>query len=196
MCGFEVSMYARKDSVLAKVLYNTAARKETPEPTRLTMNDIKVINLFAGKQPDGQSVVEQVRVVPTENDRFRLVQSPAFVQGLASGDEIRYDEKDNSFELVSHSGNLCLRVLARQGLELIRDNLNAELIKLGAELDYANERLLVYSIHVSCGFKEIEAVLNKHVGKDENSLWRYGNVYDPSDGSTPLNWWLDLDKDV
>ena len=32
------------------------------------------------------------------------------------------------------------------------------------------------------------------VGRDGQSAWMYGNVYDPADGETPLNWWLDLLK--
>ena len=158
------------------------------------MNELHVINLFAGKRPDGEAVVEQIRVVKLESGHYRLVQSPAFVQGIASGDEIRYDSKDNSFELIKHSGNLAIRVFARQNLSALEENLRAPIEKLGGELDFNNERMLVFSIHVSCGFKEIEAILNKHVSPD-HAAWFYGNVYDPTDGTTPLNWWLDLDEE-
>ena len=54
--------------------------------------------------------------------------------------------------------------------------------------------MLVYSIHVSCGFSAIENILNEFVGRDGQSAWMYGNVYDPADGETPLNWWQDLLK--
>jgi hypothetical protein len=27
-----------------------------------------------------------------------------------------------------------------------------------------------------------------------NTIWYYGNVYDPEDGETPLEWWLDFDN--
>lgn len=156
------------------------------------MSELQVINLFAGKRPDGQDVVEQIRVIKTENEHYRLVQSPAFVQGLASGDEIKYDSSDNSFELIKHSGNVAIRIFARTGLEALRDNLRAALEKLGGELDYANDRMMIFSIHVSCGFKETEAILNKHITAESESMWVYGNVYDPKDGTTPLNWWMDL----
>lgn len=158
-------------------------------------NELHIINLFAGKRPDGQDVVEQIRVVKTENDSYRLVQSPAFVQGLASGDEIRYDEKDNSFELLKHSGNLAIRIFSRNDVTVLRDNIRAKLEKLGAELDFENERMLIFSIHVSCGFKEIEKVLDHYINDPEDAAWRYGNVYDPADGTTPLNWWEALDKE-
>jgi hypothetical protein len=65
---------------------------------------------------------------------------------------------------------------------------------LGGDLDLETPRMLVYSIHVSCGFNTIEDILNRAVGNDGQSAWLYGNVYDPADGQTPLNWWLDLLK--
>ena len=65
---------------------------------------------------------------------------------------------------------------------------------LQAALERETPRMLGYSIHVSCGFDAIEAILNHYVGQDGQSLWMYGNVYDPTDGQTPLNWWLDLLK--
>lgn len=159
------------------------------------MSELKVINLFAGKRPDGQDVVEHVRVIETEKKTYRLVKSPAFAHGIASGDEISYDVSDNSFELVSRSGNLCIRIYVRENMEAIKNNTVSAIEKLGGELDYDNERMLVFTIHVSCGFKNIEAILTKHCADTATTLWRYGNVYDPADGTTPLNWWLDLDSD-
>jgi len=159
------------------------------------MNELQVIGLYAGKRPDGQDVVEQIRVQLTEQKTYLLVQSPAFIQGLASGDEISFDSKDNSFELLKHSGNLAIRVFAKHNIEGIKDDLTGVLEKLGGELDFANDRMLVFSIHVSCGFKEIEKILNTRVGEHSQSAWVYGNVYDPKDGTTPLNWWQKLDDD-
>ncbi len=159
------------------------------------MNELHVINLFAGKQADGQNVVEQVRVAKTGENSYRLVKSPAFVHGLAAGDEIEYDATDNSFGLLMHSGNLCIRVFARAGMDRLRNEIVSAIEKLGGELDFGNERMLIFSIHVSCGFKQIEEILNKYVGERSQSAWFYGNVYDPEDGSTPLNWWLDLGVD-
>lgn len=158
------------------------------------MNELQVLSLHAGKRPDGQDVVEQIRVRLTENKTYRLVQSPAFVQGLASGDEISFDSRDNSFELIKHSGNLAIRVFCRGDLEQLKDSMLGDMEKLGAELDFSNERLMLFSIHVSCGFNLIEEILNKHVGEKTQSMWVYGNVYDPQDGSTPLNWWQNLEE--
>lgn len=161
---------------------------------KFAMNALEVIEIFAGYRPDGQTVVERLPVKVLEDDSCQLVKSPAFVQGLASGDVIKLQEDRQQFELVRHSGNLAIRVLAMEGLEDIAEALIAELEKLGGALDSETERLLVFSIHVSCGFGQIEDILNRYCNELEECSWTYGNVYDPKDGTTPLNWWQEILK--
>ncbi len=158
------------------------------------MKALQVIELFAGNGPDGRPVVETVRVRQLEDDQLQLVQSPAFVRGLASGDRIRYDGKSREFELVQRSGNLCVRVFSRRDIEALMELLVPELEKLGAELDLQTPRMLVFSIHVSCGFTAVEQLLNDAIADDPDTTWMYGNVYDPVDGVTPLNWWQSILK--
>ncbi|WP_250461669.1 DUF4265 domain-containing protein [Microbulbifer litoralis] len=157
------------------------------------MAALQIIELFAGIDPDGQPVVERLQVRVNEDDSCQLVRSPAFIKGIASGDTIKVDRDSQQFELVRRSGNLAVRVLCRGDSAALSDKLTPQLEKLGGELDMENPRLLVYSIHVSCGFAEIEEILNS-VCDGANSLWNYGNVYDPEDGQTPLNWWVDILK--
>lgn len=159
-----------------------------------TMNALQVIELFAGQRPDGQTVVERLPVKVLEDNSCQLVKSPAFVQGLAGGDRIRLQEDKNQFELVKRSGNLSVRVVAREELEDIAEGLTAELEKLGGSLDAETRHMLVFTIHVSCGFGTIEAILNRHCDSIEDCIWTYGNVYDAMDGQTPLNWWQDILK--
>jgi len=140
------------------------------------MTALQVIELFAGNDPQGQPIVERLAVRQNEDDSFQLVKSPVFIRGIASGDTVK------------------LLPDSKEGLEQINEQLTPKLEKLGGELDLENARVLVYSIHVSCGFKTIEALLNQYVGTDEHSMWVYGNVYDPADGTTPLNWWHDILK--
>jgi hypothetical protein len=158
------------------------------------MNALQVIELFAGHRPDGQTVVERLPVKVLEDDSCQLVKSPAFVPGLASGDQIRLKEDKSQFELIKRSGNLAIRVFAYEGLDEIAEDLTAELEKLGGSQDTETERMLVFSIHVSCGFGAIEDILNRHCNSIEDCLWTYGNVYDPNDGQTPLNWWQEILK--
>lgn len=158
------------------------------------MNALQTIEIFAGFNPDGQSIAEKIQVSVLDNGDYQLVRSPAFVKGLASADIIKFDVKDQSFEIVKHSGNVCIRVFAKEDMTTLAQDLTAEIEKLGGELDIQNDRFAVFSIHVSIGFKAIEALLNDLVGEDTESAWFYGNVYDPKDGVTPLNWWLDILK--
>jgi len=158
------------------------------------MKALQVIELFAGLGANGKPIVEKLPVRELETGELQLVQSPAFMKGLASGDVIRCDVPNQEYEIVQRSGNLSVRVFSRDSIEALGDLLTPELEKLGGELDLETPRMLVYSIHVSCGFSTIEDLLNRYVGKDGRSAWMYGNVYDPVDGQTPLNWWQDILK--
>jgi Domain of unknown function (DUF4265) len=158
------------------------------------MKALQVIELFAGMGAKGNPIVEKLRVRELDNGHLQLVQSPAFVKGLASGDVIRCDSPTQEFEIVQRSGNLSLRIFSRGDITPLLEALTPELEKLGGELDIETPRVLVYSIHVSCGFSVIENILNRYVTKDANSSWMYGNVYDPIDGHTPLNWWQEILK--
>lgn len=158
------------------------------------MKALQVIEMFAGIGANGQPFVEKLPVRELESGELQLVQSPAFVKGLASGDLLKCSPGKREFELVQHGGNLSLRVFSRVDIGELAERLTPALELLGGELDVETPRMLVYSIHVSCGFSAIEEILNREVGKDGESTWMYGNVYDPQDGQTPLNWWLDLLK--
>lgn len=158
------------------------------------MQSLQAIEMLAGYDPEGKPVVERLQVKVTPEDNCQLVRSPAFIRGLASGDIIKLDSDRQHFEIVQRSGNLAVCIYSRGKAIAISECLTPELEKLGGHLDLETERMLVYSIHVSLGFSTIEALLNKHVGESSQSIWQYGNVYDPADGETPLNWWLDILK--
>ena len=158
------------------------------------MKALQVIELFAGLGANGKPIVEKLHVRELESGEMQLVKSPAFVKGLASGDVIRCDVPHQEFDIVQRSGNLSIRVFSKEELQSLADLLTPEIEKLGGDLDVETPRMLVYSIHVSCGFSTIEQLFNQHIGKDGNSAWMYGNVYDPVDGQTPLNWWQDILK--
>lgn len=158
------------------------------------MKALQVIELFAGLGAKGQPIVEKMHVRELEAGELQLVKSPAFIKGLASGDVIRCDVPNQEFEIVQRSGNLSIRVFSRDEIAPIADALTPEIEKLGGDLDLETPRMLVYSIHVSCGFETIEGLLNQHIGRNGESAWLYGNVYDPTDGQTPLNWWQDILK--
>lgn len=157
------------------------------ESAKYPMNALEVIELNAGNDPAGQAIIERIPVRIDEDDNCQLVKSPAFVKGLASGDVIKHQAQERDFELIRRSGNLCIRVLSRTDAGKLAESLGPELEKLGGELDTENQRMLVFSIHVSCGFNTIEKILNRFID-GKQSIWLYGNVYE-DDGNTPLDWW-------
>jgi hypothetical protein len=158
------------------------------------MKALQLIELFAGIDAKGQPFLEKLPVRELESGELQLVQSPAFAKGLASGDRLKCSPSTREFEIVQRSGNLSVRVFSKNDINKLADALIADMEKLGAELDLETPRMLVFSIHVSCGFSAIETILNEHIGRDGESTWMYGNVYDPNDGTTPLNWWQEILK--
>lgn len=150
---------------------------------------------LAGLGPDGDPVFESLpaEFLQDDSSRVRLLRSPLLTRNLASGDTLRIINADTAeYELEKRSGNLCIRVFRKYELQALEEQLTSQLEKLGGSLDFATERALVYSAHVSIGFQTIEDVLNRACQTFEDSVWYYGNVYDPEDGTTPMEWWLEF----
>lgn len=161
-----------------------------PAPTQ-------TLALVAGYRPDGEAIMERLNVEVVADskvaDEYRLLKSPGFLRGLAAGDRIRYPARNEAgYELLRRSGNLSIRVLRRDDLDAVAQVLSPELELLDGSLDLQTPRLLVYSIHVSIGFQSLETLLDRVVGQFPGTVWYYGNVYDPADGVTPLDWWQEF----
>lgn len=148
-----------------------------------------MLPVHAGIHPNGQPVFESLPFAPSSvSGEYDLLQSPAFARGIARGDRLRFDDKlPGQYVLVKRGGNLAVTVFIRSGREFVEQAIVPAWEKLGGQLDSGNERLLVLSIHVSCGFQAIEAILDAACD-GETAQWQYNNVYNPADGS-PLNWW-------
>lgn len=159
------------------------------------MSQSQQIPIIAGYNDNGDAIVEQVDVNPVsgQNDQFRLAKSPAFAKGLAADDLIRYPADNKAgYELLEHSGNLSVRVFSKHDITELDQALTPEMELIDGKCDVCSPGLLVYSIHVSIGFKRIEEVISSVLSRFPDSIWYYGNVYDPDDGQTPLNWWQNL----
>jgi hypothetical protein len=163
---------------------------------------VEHLPLIAGFNSEAQPIVEQVaaqalasktQARPNETKHYRLIKSPAFVRDLAAGDTIAFPSKRAAgFDIVKRSGNLSIRVFNRGDIAALSMWLTPELELLDGTFDVESPHLLVYSIHVSIGFSQIEALLDSAIGKFPGTVWYYGNVYDPVDGATPLNWWQEF----
>ncbi|MEZ5526276.1 MAG: DUF4265 domain-containing protein [Gammaproteobacteria bacterium] len=171
---------------------------QTSAPDPSTSNDeISLLPLLAGYRPDGEAIIEQVNAIALPDAKntgeaqvYRLQYSPAFVRGLAAGDRIRFPaDTPEGYSLVQRSGNLCIRVMNKHSMVPVLQALRPEMELLDGHMDLETPRLAVFSIHVSIGFQTIETLLDRITGQFPGTLWYYGNVYDPADGVTPLDWW-------
>jgi Domain of unknown function (DUF4265) len=147
---------------------------------------VQTLQLLAGSRDDGSPVYEEVRVEPIQDGRYRLMQSPGLVMGLAAGD-VFVAKSGGQFDLETRGGNICVQIFCDQA-DAVEPHATKELASIGGWLDGKAKKELVFTIAASVGFPEIERVLDtlKLVLGVE---WYYGNVYDPIDGVTPLNWW-------
>ena len=150
-----------------------------------------ILQLPAGYDNDGQRVLEKVEVYVLEQaDHYELKRTPLLVRGLAKGDIICVNQqKTDKFIVVKHSGNLAVRVFRKRDIELLESNLTPLVEMHDGALDIKTDRALSYTIHVNLGFSEIESLFDNAMAAYPDSVWYYGNVYDPADGVTPLNWW-------
>ncbi len=150
-----------------------------------------IVTLLAGTDNKGQAILEKLPVVPgPEKNSLKLLRSPLLVRNLAAGDLFRLHDGDGgSFSLLQRGGMLCIRVFAPEGIDRLEWSLTPEVEKLDGSLDLKTPRALVYSLHVNIGFAAIETLFDNAMANFPGSVWYYGNVYDPRDGVTPLNWW-------
>ena len=155
---------------------------------RRPMNAPEIILLYAGDSSDGSEAREEVVLERLGAMRFKVVQSPGLVLGIAAGDVI--EVSGDRFKIVTRGQNVAIQVFAREGLDELEQRLTSSLSKLGGWLDGRAALQLVYTVPVSAGFPAIEQALRQTVAQYKGAEWYYGNVYDNDDGVTPLNWWL------
>jgi Domain of unknown function (DUF4265) len=146
----------------------------------------RVLDVFAQTSKSGRRVYEQV-LVKQEGAHYRLVQSPGLVIGIAAGDLFDLAANDAP-RVIERGGNVCVQVFSPDATALA-PMLGARFAAIGGRLDGSTAKNLVYTVAVTAGFDAIEAIF----AELDQVEWYYGNVYDPKDGKTPLNWWIDAD---
>lgn len=159
--------------------------------TETTEKKTGLIQLVAGIDSQGSPVMEKLEVKYQEQaGSFELIRSPLFVRNLAAGD-IFTCAQDNpaNYQVIKRSGNLAIRVFRKESIQELEEILTPEVEMMDGSLDLQSERALVYSVHVNIGFSEIEKIFDGAMARYTDSVWYYGNIYDPDDGVTPLNWW-------
>jgi hypothetical protein len=152
------------------------------------------LNLLAGLSRDGHPVFEEVLVDPQGTGKYLLTSSPGIVLGVAAGDLLEVSS-GGQFTVLARGGNLCIQIFREAGTDAMTAQAEQAAASLGGRLDGEAERVLVATIPVRLGFTKIERVIQDLVDKFPGAQWYYGNVYDPVDGITPLNWWLETESD-
>jgi len=152
------------------------------------------INLVARINPDGTPFYESVLVERIGPQRYLVLASPGLLEGFAAGDEIELAPGESSgYRIARRGGNVCVQFFWRAAES--RPWLEPQVAALGGRLDGETPGLLVFTIPVSAGFPAIERIFYEADKRCPGCRWMYGNVYDPADGVTPLNWWLQSEVD-
>ena len=136
---------------------------------------------------------EVIPVEPLGGARFRVAASPGMVEGLAAGDEIEVDPTElTGYRLLRRGGNLCAWFYFAQPVDPDHpsvDSVSASVESVGGWLDGGQGAMIVFTIPVTAGFAAVARMFDSAVAQHPGSQWLYGNVYDPKDGKTPLDWW-------
>lgn len=154
------------------------------------MKEIEVAHL----DEEDQRISEKVPAEPLGGKRYRLGGSPGIVAGLAAGDEIELDPKEpTGYRLIKRGMNVAIQIHLARCNEATRKTVAQIVEKVGGWLDGSAEQpghcILVCTIPVFVTFAVIEKAMDDVARKCRIEGWSYGNVYDPADGVTPLNWW-------
>jgi len=149
---------------------------------------VERINLVAGTSRDGRTAFEEVLVDPQGPGRFILIRSPGLVLGVAAGDLIEVSS-NGEFTVLARGGNVCIQIFRTGDIEPMTPYVESATTSLNGRLDGKSTRLLVATVPIQAGLPTIEKVFAKLVAQFPGAEWYYGNVYDPKDGTTPLNWW-------
>jgi hypothetical protein len=149
------------------------------------------IDLVASTNPDGTRFYESVLVERIGPGRYRVLASPGLLEGFAAGDEIELaPEQSSGHRVTKRGGNVCVQFFWGDDASRPWEELERQVATLGGRLDGQTPGLLVFTIPIAAGFPAIESVFYEAEKRYPGCRWVYGNVYDPADGVTPLEWWL------
>jgi Domain of unknown function (DUF4265) len=154
------------------------------------MSKPTTVNLVVETNPDGTPFYESVLVELLGPGRYRVLASPGLLEGFAAGDEIELaPEESSGYRVTKRGGNVCVQFFLSGDESRPWEELEPQVNALGGRLDGQTPGVLVFTIPVSAGFPAIESIFYEAEKRYAGCRWMYGNVYDPADGVTPLNWW-------
>lgn len=158
--------------------------------------DEETVTVIADRSQPGAPVRETLLVRSVAPNRYVLVASPGLTMDLAADDLIEVDAL-GAVVIIARGGNVCAWILGREEALLEVDRRLATCLEAtSGRLDGSDRMLRVLTIPVRVGFPTIERELGRLVADLDGADWFFGNVYDPADGVTPLNWWVGGAGDV
>ncbi len=148
---------------------------------------------------DGREAgVEAVTVEQLGLERFKLIYSPGFVEGLAAGDEFEIaNDSRLGYRAYRYGGNLCVWFYVatihdpHQDQRVEAQRLQFAVEAIGGRLDGGAQGLLVFTV-VAPGrfpFPAVQRVFDEAVQRNPESTYLFANIYDPNDRQTLLDWW-------
>jgi len=147
----------------------------------------QTINLPITSKADGPLITEEVLVDAIGDGLYKIVATPGLVLGLAADDLIKRTKDARGFVVVERGNNIAIQLFGKT--ELVDIHLQ-ELSEITPRVDGRDNNLTILTVPLQFGFSRIERVLHEFCNRHRGVEWYYGNVYDPADGITPLNWWL------
>ena len=155
----------------------------------------KTVSLIAESR-DGQPQSETVSVEIVGENQFELLSSPAVTPGLAAGDIFELvDGEPHGYRIIKRGGNISLQIFfphsSKECFEFLSTRVEHLQGRVDGGMNGSHSSMLVLTIPVTVGFSRIEELMSEVKMLSPNCEWYYGNVYDLTDGITPLNWWLE-----
>jgi hypothetical protein len=148
------------------------------------------VPVYGNNAHQGEETLPVLAIGP---GRYRLLASPGFVEGLAAGDEFELDPHSPlGHRVLRRGGNLCVWFYHAEPLSegsAATHDIREVAESLGGRLDGGYSRMLVLTVPLAAGFDAVARAFDAAVARHAGSAWLYGNVYDPADGVTPLDWW-------
>lgn len=145
------------------------------------------MKVLAGKDSSGDPLFDQVLVDDLGQGRFKIVTTPILVPGVAAGDTVSFGKDGVTFKVLARGNNLAVHFYG--GTEVMGD-ISERITGIGGILHGQQGDLAVFTVPVRSGFPVIESALDAICAYHPGVEWCFGNVYDPRDGVTLLNWWV------
>ena len=146
---------------------------------------------MVGATSDGSPFYESILVDVLDENRYRVAASPGLAEGMAAGDEIELAPDESlGYRILKRGGNISVQFFWHEGdIKQCLREMESRVKAIGGRIDGETPRLLVFTLPASAGFPAIEEIFFDAEKQYPGCHWMYGNVYDPADGKTPLNWW-------